>query len=711
MTFLPARMRRLLVGGHNSRLEAVIGTLHEAGAVHIEDYRDPTGTTRIGTPLEAGERASELLVRLRGLQKSIGASAAPGAIAAGHSPEQTLADAEKACAAAAERATSIRNRIVALDSEVASLEPLSGLDIDLSAVGALSSVKVYVGTAKADPAAALARANLALDAQALPKGTAFAMAVAVAARDAPAAEKILSESGFSASPVPAGTTGTPASRLATLAAERSRAQADLEVADADVARLRSEWEAPLSGAEATLMAQVERTQAPLKFGVTQTTFHVEGWVPESRVKSVEEALIARFGDQIYVHDLGDAPVEHVGPEHHKHGEETAEHDAGHNGHHAPQADEEPPIHLENKGLAKPYEFLLGLLGKPRYNEIDPTKLMLLFFPLFFGLMVGDVVVGAVIVVVGVMLKTRKLFGIGGPAVGRALVAGGVMSIIVGALVFGEAMGIHFVTPPATPEHAADMSWESVLGLHIPYSDQPHGLIFKTGTLEQAIAAQENEGGGITLLPHTPAHLSLGGVVNLGIYSKVHDIAALLIWSVLLGLIHIVLGLCLGVRNVYRAHGLKLAFQEKAAWLTLMLGIGALVAGMLAPNAILLGAGAGFTVASVALLWMGAQHTFGAGFIALLEIPGLLGNLLSYTRLAAIGASKAGMVIAISAIAFTIAGGGVVGWIIYVLGFACIIPLAILAGGLQSLRLQFVEFFQKFYVGGGRPYLPFGRRAA
>ena len=44
------------------------------------------------------------------------------------------------------------------------------------------------------------------------------------------------------------------------------------------------------------------------------------------------------------------------------------------------------------------------------------------------------------------------------------------------------------------------------------------------------------------------------------------------------------------------------------------------------------------------------------------------------------------------------------------GFAAIIPLAILAGGLQSLRLQFVEFFQKFYTGGGRPYVPFGRRA-
>ncbi|HEX2066763.1 MAG TPA: V-type ATPase 116kDa subunit family protein, partial [Candidatus Thermoplasmatota archaeon] len=59
----------------------------------------------------------------------------------------------------------------------------------------------------------------------------------------------------------------------------------------------------------------------------------------------------------------------------------------------------------------------------------------------------------------------------------------------------------------------------------------------------------------------------------------------------------------------------------------------------------------------------------------------------------------------------LAGGGAVGWAIYLLGFVLITVLAILSGGLQALRLQFVEFFGKFYTGGGRPYVPFGRRAA
>ncbi|MGB1585754.1 MAG: V-type ATPase 116kDa subunit family protein, partial [Thermoplasmatota archaeon] len=59
------------------------------------------------------------------------------------------------------------------------------------------------------------------------------------------------------------------------------------------------------------------------------------------------------------------------------------------------------------------------------------------------------------------------------------------------------------------------------------------------------------------------------------------------------------------------------------------------------------------------------------------------------------------------------GGGdvqsIAGWIVYLVDMILITALAMLSGGLQSLRLQFVEFFGKFYEGGGRAYEPFGRR--
>ena len=53
---------------------------------------------------------------------------------------------------------------------------------------------------------------------------------------------------------------------------------------------------------------------------------------------------------------------------------------------------------------------------------------------------------------------------------------------------------------------------------------------------------------------------------------------------------------------------------------------------------------------------------------------------------------------------------VLGWVVYLLAFSLILALSIIAGTLQSLRLQFVEFFGKFYTGGVRPYVPSVRRA-
>lgn len=721
MAMLPSRMNCLLVGGHLQHQEGVIQLLHAEGVLHLEDYHDPTHTTRIGTPLEAGDKASERLVAVRGLLKALGAEDATPASAPAGEPGATLESAEAHAGPSLQRAGQVRARLAALDGEEQALQAIRGLAVDLGLAQGLTSVRVLVGTARADPTAAFRASGIVHEVEAVPSSAGFAVAAVVAAKDGPLAERLLSEAGFA--PTTATGAGTPAQRLAALAGERAQLQSELAAAEAEVAGLRGTWGPRLARLERELAAEVERTQAPLRFGVTDHTFHIEGWVPRGDLPRVQAALQQRFGDSLYFHDLGDAPAD--GHAHHGstatstmgpagHDEAAEHHDGGE--HHSDPATE-PPIHLENPKPARPYQYLLGLLGRPRYKEIDPTKLMLVFFPLFFGLMVGDLAVGILIMLVGAFLVNNKVFGIGGPAVGKAIMAGGLMSALVGLFVFGEALGIHFVVDA----HAAsegELSWEGILGLHLP----DHGFLFKTGggaheLVEGAVGnitthAEEASGLGGILAPHSDTHLSLAGIVNLGYYSKVHDTMALLVWAMLIGLVHVVLGLFLGVRNVYAQHGLKLAIQEKVAWLTLMAG-GA--AAILAWGTGLGYLGLGVAVASVVLLYMGAAHVIGVGFIALLEIPGLAGNILSYTRLAAIGASKAGMAIAFASISFEVIGGGdvhsVAGWVFYILSFSLILVLSIIAGTLQSLRLQFVEFFSKFFAGGGRAYVPFGRRAA
>lgn len=758
MTFLPARMARLLVGGHQAHLQAAIDTLHREGALHIEDYQDGSGLTTIGTPLPAGAAASEHLVKARGLAKALDSEGTPAGPAESD-PKATLVAAEKAITPVLDTAAKLRGDLAALETEQAALAPYASLDLDLAALGGLKSVKVFLGQARSDPTPALTAAGLAFESSAVPAGSGVALAAVVAAKDAATADKLLSAVGFTAAALPAGRSGTPAARLAAIDAEKGRLANAIAASTADLASLRATWAPRLAAAEAIFTSEVEQTQAPLRFGVTQTTFHVEGWVPRSSANRVKNALAARFGDSLYVEDLGDAPRLPEKAAAHGHDAHGAQDGHAHDGHghgaddhhddhaHHVEAKDEAPVHLENKGLARPYEFMLGLLGKPRYNEVDPTKLMLIFFPLFFGLMVGDLLVGLIIAGVGTWLKTNKVFGIGGPAVGRALVMGGLAAALVGGVIFGEALGIHFVTgDPHEEGEEKEISWEEILGLHIP----SEGFFHKTGAevhiealhataatssattagdghavttlategnatdAHNATATEEHGGGFLGLLkPHSETHLVIGGM-TFGFYSKVHDIQALLVWSVLIGVVHLNLGFFLGIRNVAKAHGVTLAIQEKAAWIFLQLGAAYAVLGSLNHWPLAVPVGGAIILASIALLWMGAQKVLGAGFIAVLEVFGLFGNLLSYTRLAAIGASKAGMVIAFTSIGFTTIGGGNVhspaGWAVFLLGMLLVIVLAILSGALQSLRLQFVEFFGKFFTGGGRPYVPFGRRA-
>jgi V/A-type H+-transporting ATPase subunit I len=102
---------------------------------------------------------------------------------------------------------------------------------------------------------------------------------------------------------------------------------------------------------------------------------------------------------------------------------------------------------------------------------------------------------------------------------------------------------------------------------------------------------------------------------------------------------------------------------------------------------------------------------GEGAYGLLEVPSLLSNTLSYTRLLAVGMSSVGIAFTVNTMAGMLAGAGIIGMIgaalVFLGGHAINLALGILAPGLHALRLHYVEFFQKFYEGGGRIYNPFG----
>ncbi len=199
-------------------------------------------------------------------------------------------------------------------------------------------------------------------------------------------------------------------RQAMVAMESRRVElpAAIETAEdavTDFVRAHPHW----AGGRRAVAARLEQLSAIRSLGATPHTFVLSGWVPTEELADLRDDLQREVGREVVVHE---ADIE---------------------------SDEEPPVLLRNPRPVRPYESLVKLLQIPRYGTLDPATLMLIFLPLFFGMMLGDVVYGAIIVL-GAWLLRRRLGTVGfAHDLDRVLMLSGVWTVIWG-FVYGEFLG-------------------------------------------------------------------------------------------------------------------------------------------------------------------------------------------------------------------------------------------------------------------------------
>lgn len=182
---------------------------------------------------------------------------------------------------------------------------------------------------------------------------------------------------------------------------------------------------------------------------------------------------------------------------------------------------------------------------------------------------------------------------------------------------------------------------------------------------------------------------------------------LLIFSLALGGAHVALGLLLGIWQGWRErHRGEVADRLGTLLVLAALFVVAGLASNVLPGGLLTPA---IALAVVGLVLVMTAHGRMSLFMGPLELVGTIGNVLSYLRLAAVGLASA--YLAIVANEFATAAPLAIGIVVAAFFHALNLALAAFSPMIQALRLHYVEFFGKFYAGGGRAFVPFGARAA
>ncbi|MFB6150313.1 MAG: V-type ATP synthase subunit I, partial [Haloarculaceae archaeon] len=742
-------MSKVSVTGSKAVMDDVIEAVYGLHRVHLSDYDGRWPDFDRGDPMAGAEGASEKLVTVRALKNTLGVTeddAGPSRIVTDETLEDELEEVRTEANELDDRRDEIEDELRAVDEQVDAMEPFAALGIDLDLLWGYDSLSVAVG--EGDPGSVETVLG-DLDA-ATETFSADGVVAAFAATDGETLDQALVEATFTAVEVPEEE-GDPEEYLAELEHRRQRLESKLATVENQIEELRYDTAGFLLAAEEKLSIEVQKAEAPLSFATTKNAFVAEGWIPSERVTELERAVEDAVGDHAEVEELEVAEYSRHGhaetsEEVHDGAEdgdvgaaaaaaagaasdganggadsgevaetEPAEREAAPDGGVVTMRDEDPPVIQDNPGPVKPFELLTEAVGRPNYSELDPTLVLFLTVPAFFGFMIADVGYGAVYMAIGYFLY-RNYDSAAFESIGLVTVAAGFFTALFGFF-FGEIFGLHLITTHF---------WEPVAG----------GVPLHKGL--------------------TPNHSrwALGWFLIIA----------------LVGVLHLNVGYLFEFIEGYTLHGLKEAVIESGSWLLALNGLWLFILStyMRGPKpdflfevfnrdtehaqaAIELGFSGLPEIVGIAGLAM-----VGAGFVLLaigptyelVEFHVILAHPLSYLRIGAELLAEVGLAFAVNLLfwggyategehgaAWHFGIGGmpqetgveyhhevvsdilfpglvhmgpafaVLGVFVLLAGTFIVLALGVMSVAIQAIRLEYFEFFAKFYEGNGTTYSP------
>jgi V/A-type H+-transporting ATPase subunit I len=666
----PVKMSRVVVAGSKDVISPVVEKLHELRLLHIVNYNGNQPQFEIGKPIGKAKEYSEDLIKLRSITRYLDLK--------NKAPDKTFPESQilsemdnllnnvgADVIATYERITAIEAEVKSKQDLIRSLTPLAVLPLPLESYHGYDSLATFVGTVAMPIDADVARVSPVNEIYTGSAKNATQVAVFVPADKASEVSAVLSEHGFSETSVPK-LEGNVDSAIAAQESSIKTLEAEKTPLLKKLADIKKQHEDLMLATDEYLSMQTQKTEAPLRFAETDNAFVIDGYIPSDQFSRLKSELESAAGGKLEVSLIAD-----------KEAEELVE------------KGEDVPTQMDNPSLVKPYELITKLFAIPEYKEFDPSLLIFVFFPIMFGMILGDVGYGIMIFLVLLLLK-KKFRTPGWQQLINVVMIGSVWATIFG-IFFGEIfgpLGLWGRIMGHLPEHEIELAKEA-------------GLYFGEGVFG-----------------------SLGRLGPLGIFplDRLATNAVLLLigTSIFIGVIHCSVGSILGIKTFLGYGEKKHAYFEKLPVLLFQVFLTIALLGLIMGQMWMVALGGIFILVSMVMLVMGPEGPMG-----LAHVPFYLSNLVSYLRLLAIGLASVGLAYAANQLAFYVimpmlSGGAkdsaefttlaiIVGLLVLVSVHFINLLLGILSPFMHPLRLHYVEMFTKFYSnkGGGVEYSPFG----
>ncbi len=318
----------------------------------------------------------------------------------------------------------------------------------------------------------------------------------------------------------------------------------------------------------------------------------------------------------------------------------------------PDKDEEYPILLKNNYFVESFEMITELYSLPASYEVDPNPTMSIFYMMFFGLMLSDAGYGIILsLLTGFILWRYKPDGMMNKMM-RLLFLGGLSTTFWGALFGG---------------------W---------FGDLFSGIYFSS----------------------VPAIKPLW-------FSPINDPMTLLIWSFIFGAVHLFTGMAVKAYMMIKDGKWLDAVFDIGFWYVFLIGLVMLLVAPTVGKIMAIGGAIGLILTQ----GRGEKNIImrlGKGIFSLYDVTGYLSDILSYSRLLALGLAT-GVIAQVVNTMGQLTGKSVIGIIFFVIillvGHTFNLSINVLGAYVHSSRLQYVEYFGKFYTGGGKAFSPLARK--